>query len=339
VAQAVADRGLAIGLGFASLGAWGLFIGRWAAPLIPIAMLRRKAVAPDMGRAQAPKGRLLELARRYKDFPLFTTWSLIFTNLSQEAPVLLLGLLYDPAAAGLLALAARVVRVPLTTVGDAIHKVYMQQAAEMMDNPGLLKEKTLLLAKVLCLGMSPLLLVLGILGRPLFGAVFGQAWGTAGLYCQYLAVYFFTLLLYRPLSVHFSLMERQRLMFGVTIGLLAARVGSLLAVHLAGGSVDTAVGVLGAVSGLAMLATVLVLLRTIGITFAEAGRLAARIAILAAPLAVCLSALAASGLHPWVLVSAAAVLTAAQAALAVFVDKELRRLLSRVLGARRDPIR
>jgi O-antigen/teichoic acid export membrane protein len=74
---------------------------------------------------------LLFVFRKYKKFPLFTTWASLVSAVSQNVPAILLAILYSPASAGYYAVATRVLTIPSILIGNSVRQVYFQQASSL----------------------------------------------------------------------------------------------------------------------------------------------------------------------------------------------------------------
>src|SRR5690606_32899994 len=74
--------------------------------------------------------RVFWFARRYRHFPMFSTWSILVNTLGHQLPSLLFLAFFSPALAGTYLLVQRVTAGPLTTIGQAAGQVYLSEAAD-----------------------------------------------------------------------------------------------------------------------------------------------------------------------------------------------------------------
>src|SRR5690606_8155649 len=81
-------------------------------------------------RAGARLGAMRTLARRYRQFPLFSAPAVFFNMLSARAPVFLLAGFFGDATVGLFGLAFGTLAMPVGVVTGAVGQVYMVRAAE-----------------------------------------------------------------------------------------------------------------------------------------------------------------------------------------------------------------
>jgi O-antigen/teichoic acid export membrane protein len=131
-------------------------------------------------------------ARRYRRFPLVSSWSAFLATLGQQAPVLLFVGFYGVDAGGEYALATRIGALPLSLVAGAVSQVFVAETANLARTDRLqvrylFRRTTRSLALV---GIVPVILVM-VLAPLLAGVVFGTAWATVGLYLAILAPSFY----------------------------------------------------------------------------------------------------------------------------------------------------
>lgn len=137
-------------------------------------------------------------AFRYSSFPLFQAPQAFLNALSQSIPVMVLAILFGPSAAGCYALARTVLVLPAFLVGKAAQDVLYARIVYLNGQGEPIKKEvrkyTLMLAS---LGVIPFgLIFLG--GGELFAFVFGDGWGKAGDYAQWLSIWSFFAFINRP---------------------------------------------------------------------------------------------------------------------------------------------
>ncbi len=177
------------------------------------------------------------LAFRYRDFPLFSSWSALANTISLQTPSLMLAYFYTTHVVGLYSLANSAVSIPMGLVGIAIGQVFFQKAsAEMNQQGNVVNVVSKTYKRLVSLGIFPML-VLMIIGEELFGLVFGSDWTDAGLYARILAPWMFLIFISSPLSNLFSVFEKQKLGLVFNLLLLISRVGVLYIASLFGGPV------------------------------------------------------------------------------------------------------
>ncbi|RBO85744.1 lipopolysaccharide biosynthesis protein [Marinomonas aquiplantarum] len=129
--------------------------------------------------------RIKKLAVRYKNFPLFSTWTGIFNAVGGQLPPLIFAALFSSNVAGLYALAHRVVSMPASIIGQAVANVFLSSAPQARREGNL---DQLLFKVVLTLAMLafPAGMFMVINAEVLFSLVFGDNWRVAGVYAAIL---------------------------------------------------------------------------------------------------------------------------------------------------------
>lgn len=307
VGESLADRAFAIAMGLSqSASAAWLALGRVVGGAVHLAVFVTRIARSGRRPAPGGSGPLLDVVRRYRDFPMYSTWALLFANGGRELPTLVLGGMFSAAVAGMYALGVRVLGFPTLLIGDAVAKVFFRYATGIADEPGRLEESTRLMVRAIVYAMFPPMLLLCVAGPALFGLVFGPEWAEAGRYAQVLAMSFFVTFLYRVLGIFFDICDKQGMRLVFDAAQFLGRIGAMLAGGLLWG-VD------GALWGL-LLATLLVhgaavvyLLLLTGVTAAgTAGLLAASLVNLLPITAGLLAAgaFAHAPVAPWLLLAA-----------------------------------
>ncbi|MCE8018993.1 oligosaccharide flippase family protein [Halomonas sp. MCCC 1A11036] len=198
---------LTIQLAASPLGGGGLLLGHAAGQGAGTLTLARPALRAVADQRVSLAG-VWAAALRYRKFPLFSTWSGLFNTLGKQLPPLLFAALFSPVAAGLYALAHRVLALPMSLIGEAVGKVFFASAAESHRRG----ELGALVAKVhamLAQIAMPVAVVLALIGPELFAMVFGERWREAGEFARWMAPWLYLVFITSPLSHLFSVLERQ----------------------------------------------------------------------------------------------------------------------------------
>jgi len=144
----------------------------------------REDPAPD-----APQKKLVELARIYRDFPLFRAPQELLNALSHGLPLILLAGFYGTAVAGFYALAYSVLAAPITLIGNSVGNVLYPRLAEAANRGEDLRRLVLLPTGALFLiGIIPFGTIM-LAGPALFAFVFGDEWREAGEYARWMALW------------------------------------------------------------------------------------------------------------------------------------------------------
>jgi O-antigen/teichoic acid export membrane protein len=148
--------------------------------------------------------------RRFRRFPLVTTWSGLMNVAGQYAPFFVFALLYTEQQTGWLAFTARVLALPVTVIGQAVAQVFIGRGANAQRGAtGDLPRLTGLAVKRLAMvGVLPAV-ALAVLAPWAFELIFGSNWHRAGQYAQVMAVAFLAQFVAGPIANVFNLLERQ----------------------------------------------------------------------------------------------------------------------------------
>ncbi|MBA2777332.1 oligosaccharide flippase family protein [Billgrantia kenyensis] len=198
---------LTIQLAASPLGGGGLLLGQAAGQGAGTLTL----VRPALRTARELRITLAEVwaaALRYCKFPLFSTWSGLFNTLGKQLPALLFAALFSPVAAGLYALAHRVLAMPMSLIGEAVGKVFLSSAAQAHRRGELGPLVAKVHATLAQIAMPPAI-VLVLIGPELFALVFGERWREAGEFARWMAPWLYLVFITSPLTHLFSILERQ----------------------------------------------------------------------------------------------------------------------------------
>jgi O-antigen/teichoic acid export membrane protein len=163
--------------------------------------------------------KLVELAKEYKDFPLYSAPGDLIRNFSLYLPVIMLALLYSNSVVGFYALSNRLVRMPLDLITHSVRNAYLQKSSELRNRGAILRTSlTKLTISMAGLGSLPFLAVL-LFGKTIVVLVLGAEWSTTGKYLQILAPAYYVTFVVAPSSALFVVFRRQGLWFRIQVGL------------------------------------------------------------------------------------------------------------------------
>jgi len=214
-----------------NLGPFGLIFGHLIGAFVNIFILIRFTLKKPI-RTLISAFSLKEFKRlsiRYKDFPLFGTWSVLIGNLSRELPVILIAGFFDPTIVGLYAFGAKLIRLPMFMLGQALHNVFLQRVVTMSDRKKALASETMKQFKRLLILFLPAFIILIFMADLIFGALFGAEWSKSGTFVRILAPSYLFLFLYQPMNAFYVAFERMRAQLIYVICFFFARNGALLA--------------------------------------------------------------------------------------------------------------
>ncbi len=154
---------------------------------------------------------LWKSAVNYRKFPLLATPSQIINSASIQITPFLLATFYSTSVVGWLAMAQRVIGLPIAAIGYGVSQVFFQRSAKIgNENPSellILYRKTA--GSMLIISLIPLGL-LAITAPFLFGMVFGEQWSQSGLYVTILIPMFMCQFVVSPLSQIMAVISAQQ---------------------------------------------------------------------------------------------------------------------------------
>ena len=196
--------------GLAGMGVAGLYIGATVGHLVRTAgMLRGLWGWIRVSRDACRWDCIRAVATRYRRFPLVSSWSAMLNAASTNVPVLLFAALFSPVAAGYYALSHRILSLPASLVGQSVGKVYFERAARSKNQPEELRRLTLGLYRRGMLMGAIVLSIFAFHGEVIFPVIFGEEWREAGRYSQWIAVWLVFHIAYSPVSLLYTVLERQ----------------------------------------------------------------------------------------------------------------------------------
>ena len=156
---------------------------------------------------------LTRLAARYRSFPLVTVWAALGKIAGLYFPMMFFSVHFGQEATGWLALAQRILGLPLILVGEAVSRAYLSAAARLRGGRQHQDHERLFWKVVLgqtALGL--LVLLPGLLLAPwAFSFFFGSVWRQAGVFALYSGLGLLAQLIVTPVHCQLDVAERQKL--------------------------------------------------------------------------------------------------------------------------------
>lgn len=207
-------------------GSVALLLGQACGQGMGSITLVRGALARPEFRQWSWKG-MYGAARRYRQFPMFSTWSGFFNTAGSQLPPLMLAALFGAGAAGLYVIAHRVLAMPMSLIGQAVGNVFFSNAAKAYREGDLGPLVSDVHDKLANIAMPPAL-VLMVSGPELFTLVFGEEWRKSGELARWMAPWLYMVFITSPLSTLYSIMEKERQGLIFQVVLLATRVAAIM---------------------------------------------------------------------------------------------------------------
>lgn len=252
----VVSTRIALGLALGS-SVLGLMAGYLFGVVATALMLTRKTIGSLRRSTNATRITMLDVAQRYRDFLIYSSPTGLLRTLSENLPVLILGVMFTPAVVGFYAIAARLVRMPVKIIGESFQSVYMQKAIEIKNaGHGVGKSLTKMTLYLAVIGF-PIFAILYFYGEYLFGILLGDNWATAGEYVEVLSPLLFVVFVLSPGNAIFTILEKQRVYFYLQI---IKTIAAILAFYVAHKMSLVAIEALGLYTAFSVAANLLALL-------------------------------------------------------------------------------
>ena len=173
------------------------------------------------------KSKSLELLGRYKNFPIYSTWSVFVNSLLIQLPVIILIHYFSASTAGYYALANRLLQTPMIVFNYSVGQVFLKDSTDTRVSGDIHLLVTKTLSRLIMIAIFPII-ILALIGQDIFQLLFGSEWREAGLYVQVLSLWCFSAFIVSPLSHLINVYEKQNTGLLINIIRLIVRIGILI---------------------------------------------------------------------------------------------------------------
>lgn len=188
--------------------------------------VNRDITLTDQSNSRTP---MLEVAKRYYDFPLYRAPQVFINAISQSLPVLMLAFFFGPASAGYYAICRRILTMPSGLISSSFGDVFYPRLSEAKHKgenlTRIIVKSTFALAAISFLPFA----IIVAFGPWLFEFVFGNEWKIAGEYARWLGVMSFCFFINKPAVIAVPILGLQK---GLLIYELFSTGSKLLALYI-----------------------------------------------------------------------------------------------------------
>ncbi|TLF45506.1 lipopolysaccharide biosynthesis protein [Halomonas urmiana] len=253
----------------AALGPLALLGGRiMGQAIVDMILLRRVRGSRVRTKQEVTLKKMLFAAKKYRQFPIFSSWAGLMNASGTQVPPLLFAALYGPAAAGGYMLAQRIINMPLSVIGTAVSDVFFAGSIDAYREKRLGANITKL-CSALAGFIFPGAILLFFIGPELFQIIFGENWRVAGEIIRWLSPMLAIQFLVNPVSRVFVTVERQSLALLFQCCLFGLRVGSLFLSYWLDFSLMDAVKTFSVASVIGYLMYLMAVCNIVGLSFEE----------------------------------------------------------------------
>lgn len=210
ITQQISGSGIKIAFGFLHPGTIGLFIAHVLSQTARIVRLSMGEFKIIFSKVKRPSIADIKYAfKRYKKFPLVSSWAGFMGTATIQLPVVLFTALFSSEIAGYYSLGHRILTLPMALIGSSVANVFLERAAKSKDDDKELGRITSDIYKKLLLISSLIMSIVTFYGDILFPFVFGGNWLMAGKFAQWLSIWLVFQFAISPLSSIYVIKEKQ----------------------------------------------------------------------------------------------------------------------------------
>ena len=208
------------------LGSIGLLLGQVIGQIIGALALARSSLKMSNFK-QIKWNRIHQMANRFRQFPIFSTWNSLLNTTGLYLPSLILAIFFGPATAGLYSIANRVLNLPASIIGRAVGQVFFGDASKVNREKNLGAFMTKILEKLFSISIPPAIFTI-LIAPSFFSLVFGDEWKIAGEFASLMVPWVILSFIFSPISTLFVVMEKQKQFFLMQVILLLVRLLAFL---------------------------------------------------------------------------------------------------------------
>ncbi len=196
---------IAIGLGLMSLKDIGLFAGKFFALLFSWLYFRIQSSKLYLKKSILPPKDIL---KKYINYPKYSFPAELVGQLNLNTIIFIFAYLFSPLEVGLIGLTTRVMSVPANFVSISFLDVFKQKSMQDFKDTGSFRTIFIKFFFALSAIAISMITVIYFTGPSLFNLVFGNEWGKAGIYAQYLCFFYAIRLVTGPLAYALEIVNK-----------------------------------------------------------------------------------------------------------------------------------
>ena len=200
------------------------FIGFFFGSIVLVVPFLRK----DRGMLKfVSKSEMKRQAKIYEKFPKISSFHALgdeFKNVGVTSTILFM---FGDVLLGFYSMTYRILRAPLSVIGNSFGQVFFQKAAEMHANEENYVPLITKTVQKLTIIAAPIFVTILLFGPDLFEFVLGEKWRLAGVYAQYLTPWLFLSFIVAPVQQVAVILNKQGELFMFSLLGNAIIVGSI----------------------------------------------------------------------------------------------------------------
>jgi len=172
---------------------------------------------------------MIIVLKRYSNFPKYDIWAALLNAFSSILPIFVLTAYFNPTIVGYYSLGLMVLQFPLSFIQGALAQVFFQKAAEAKNiSHEQLKNTVLQMIKPMIFVVFLPVILFILIGPEIFSVVFGSQWAEAGNYVRFLSLWIGITFISSPISILFSIFQKQQFSLFFNVLQLILRVVALI---------------------------------------------------------------------------------------------------------------
>lgn len=195
-------------LGFLSPNVLSLLIGEVAGRFFGVITYMKKLKTQPLRSYRISFVKMKHVMKRYKSFPLVSSWSALLNNAGSQLPVFFLVAVFDTKTAGFFFLAQKILTVPEGLLGFSASQVYLSQAAQQA-RLSYREFRTFFwdIVKKMTIMGTVTIGAIAFIAPPLIQVVFGPMWTETGAFIQVLSIMYIMRIIVHPIVSNFYVFE------------------------------------------------------------------------------------------------------------------------------------
>ena len=228
VVQSSSSATTNIGIGYGGFGSGGLILSSIVGQIFGTLYLVKKSFdRQDFLSVHLNKIKIIALAKKYKNFPLFNTQHALINIVFSQMPILFISKFFDSAILGFYSLSLRVVQTPISVLGNAMGVVLYEKIAKLRNTNQKYMKQVYRFLKVQIIFATILFSGVFILSNYM-DQIFGSNWAEVGFYIKLLIPWLFMVFIISPLAFSINLTNNQKQGLSLEWIYGSIKLGSLL---------------------------------------------------------------------------------------------------------------
>jgi O-antigen/teichoic acid export membrane protein len=228
-----------------------------------------------------------DLAKKNRNFFTFGAIGSFFNGIATNAPQIMIGSAFGTDVLGLVAIAIRVLSIPMKTIGAALNFTFFSETKHLQPGPEL-RTVSVRTLELTCLAIASLIAIT-LMSDEILVLLLGDEWAGVGAYFNGLLFLYLAWSLTMPLSSIFSSLGKQKQLCVLQFWKLVIRIGSLWLASVVIDDVILALTVYAVISGLSQIVQVIASLRLADGTMSDLWRV---LLVYLGPITMCVMAIA-----------------------------------------------